>query len=127
MDNKPGLTELLKKNKHNPLIACLLQDYPKSLVFTESRPIALREVKDIYRFRAGRNANMGEPIKGFKELIEGLDTFTDDAVVIYSIESAAGPYKIFANAARTMFAGVLKFPKEPRLATSEILSELQAV
>ncbi len=125
MENKVDLADLLKKNSHKPFLKQLLQDCPDGLIFTASGPVALREVKDIFRFRARRNESMGEPIKGFKELIEGLDAFSSDAVVIYSIDSDSGPYKVFADARRTEFAGVLKFPKEPFAKTSSALSELQ--
>ncbi len=106
------LAELFAKNKNNSILCQLLQDQASGLVFTESSPIALREIKNIYRLRAKRNENMGEPIQGFQELICGLDAFSADAVVIYSAEFASGSYKVFADAARTEMAGVLKWPKQ---------------
>ena len=110
------LSELDTKNRRYPLLDELMQRTEEGLVFTMSRPVALREVKDIFHFRARHNEKIGEPIKGFPELIAGLDAFSSDMVVLYSVVFEEDSYKIFADADGKEIAGILKFPKKPALA-----------
>jgi len=126
MKSSPGLLELLAKNRQNPLAEQLLHEFPNGIDFEASHPVSLREVKDIYRFRARRNENMGKSILGFPVLIAGLDAFSGDAVVVYSVHSDAGPYKIFADEDCMEIAGILKFPAELVGKPLPVLSELQA-
>ena len=126
METKPDVSGLLTKNTHNLLAARLLQESTNGQVVEQTRPIAIREVRDIFRSRARRNESLGGPIQGFPELMEGLEAFTADAVVIYSVHSETGSYKIFADESLSQLAGVLKFPAVPQGEPLRATTQLQA-
>lgn len=91
----------------------LLRDSLEILDAEATRPIALQEIKDIYRARARRNESMGKPIQGFTELLAGLCKYSGESIVIYTLDSKQGPYKVFTDEARTEIIGILKLPTQP--------------
>lgn len=103
----------------------MLRDSLGMLDTEATRPIALREISDIYRARARRNKNMGTPIQGFEELLAGLHDYSGEAIVIHTLHSEQGQYKIFTNEAQTELASILKLPAQAAKSSVPSLSELQ--
>ena len=52
-----------------------------------STEIPLKNAQDIYLRRAARNADIGEPVKGFVQLAENLKHETAETVGIHSIQA----------------------------------------
>ena len=124
--DKAELVNLLAKNEQSPLVSQLLRELSDQTVFTATRPVSIHNVRSIYRLRSIRNESRGEPIKGFPELMLGLYKFAGEEIIIYSIDSDASSYIIFADAAQEEFAGVLKFPQTTLEQASVAQSDLQA-
>jgi hypothetical protein len=112
MNMPSDLLKLLAQSKHVPLAQQLQQEMPDNQGFEATGPILLRQVRDIYRQRARHIERDGYPIYGFPELVNGLDKFTGDAITIFHVRFDTGDYAIFADAALSELAGVLKFPKK---------------
>lgn len=105
------LLTLLAQSEHFPLAQQLLQELSSNQGFDPTPPIALRQVRDIYRQRARHIKTTGYPIHGFPALVKGLEAFTGDAITIYNVRFDSGDYAVFADAGLSELAGVLKFPK----------------
>jgi hypothetical protein len=128
MKMQSEIVKLLAKDKHNSLAKQLLQDFPDNQGFDATGPVAIQAARQIFCQRAKHNERIGDPIKGFRDLVTGLEAFKGNTVVIYTVHFDEGDYRIFADADMTEIAGVLKFPKPDT--AQEILarvSELQAV
>ena len=111
MEIDARLFSLLAASKQHVLVCQLLNQLSDGLGFDATGPVAIREVRQIFRQRARHNESIGSPIEGFPDLVNGLEAFTAEAVVIYMIYFDEGDYGVFANAGQTELAGVLKFPK----------------
>ncbi len=112
------MLDLLTRHKDEYLVEKLLKEAPASEGFDATGPIALRQIRDIYRQRARHIERTRYPIYGFPELVNGLDKFTGDAITIFHVRFDTGDYAIFADADQTELAGILKFPK--RTAAQEV-------
>ena len=122
---RTALRELLAKNSQSLLVEELLRELPEISDAESIRPIALCEVKDIYRARAKRYEMMGAPIKGFPDLLAGLETFSRGEIVVYTVHSEKSSYKIFATEAQTESAGILKLPAVPSASVIPARPEFQ--
>ncbi len=106
------LLKLLAGSEHAPLAQQLLQEMPDNQGLDASNSIPWRQVRDIYRQRARHIERIGYPIDGFPELVRGLEAFGGGEVTIFQIRFDTGDYAVFADAALSELAGVLKFPKK---------------
>ena len=104
------ILNLLVKNEHAPLVQQLLREIQNNQGFEATGPIPLREVRDIYRQRARHIERTGYPVHGFPQLVKGLEAFTGDTITIFTVHFDSGDYSVFADAALSELAGVLKFP-----------------
>jgi len=56
---------------------------------------------------------MGAPIQGSEELLVGLCKYSGESIVIYTLDSKQGTYKVFTDEARAEIIGILKLPTQP--------------
>lgn len=93
---------------------------------TSTRPVPIKEVKDIYRSRARRNAQRGNPISGFDGLMANLDVWPYESVVVTSLPAPYGAFVVFTDADITHLAGILEPSKRTAREAQEAPATLAA-
>ncbi len=100
-----------------PLLS-LLQQYQEALPCWETstqitrshctRPIRTEEVKTIYRSRARLNMMNNGPLQGYDKLLSELDVYSEDKIVICTLNNEMQSCIVFVNPSMTNLVGVLR-------------------
>lgn len=124
MNMKAQVKRLLMHNQENfstsPDLA--LFDVEES-DFDSTRPLPIKQIKDIYGVRAQINQRKGSPILGFEELLGSLEVSDEECICVHSLTKSNHQLcVVFTDASLKKVFGVLTWPTSKLHTETETLA-----